>query len=358
MSDASIPAINYHDFVVSLEKRIGQHRYPYSGSLEVTPFCNLRCVHCYVSHCEVPADPMNYQDWARIIDEMAAAGSLWILFTGGEPFLRPDFLDIYTYAKKKGFLITIFTNGTLITPAIADYLLEWQPRNIEITLYGATKPTYESVTGVPGSYDRCIRAIDLLLERHLPLQLKTVAITTNWHEIGAMTQYAEKLGVHFKWDAGIMPRIDHGLDPTRFRLSPEQIVELELSSPERLQDWTRFCDSHWGPFPDESLYLCGAGRHSFFVDPYGRLSLCLVARKPSFDLREGTLADGWNSFIPCLISQRASPKNECRGCELIAICGRCAAWAELENADPNTRVSWLCRVAQSRVNRLGLRKAA
>ena len=71
------------------------------------------------------------------------------MFTGGEIFARRDFLDIYTYAKRKGFLITLFTNGTLITPRIADYLAAWRPFAIEITLYGRTKDTYERLTGIP-----------------------------------------------------------------------------------------------------------------------------------------------------------------------------------------------------------------
>ncbi len=108
---------------------------------------------------------------------------MWLLFTGGEIFARKDFLDIYTHAKKRGLLITLFTNGTQITPAIADYLADWRPFAIEITLYGRTRETYERLTRVPGSFDRCMRGIRLLKERGLPLKLKTVAVTINRHEM-------------------------------------------------------------------------------------------------------------------------------------------------------------------------------
>ena len=106
-------------------------------------------------------------------------GCRWLLLTGGEPFLRPDFLDIYTNANKKGLLLTLFTNGTLLTPRSADLLAERRPFAIEITLYGATQQTYERITGIPGSYARCRRGIDLLLERNLPLKLKTMVMTLN-----------------------------------------------------------------------------------------------------------------------------------------------------------------------------------
>ena len=147
--------------------------------------------------------------WIEVTD----AGCLWLLLTGGEPLLRRDFLDIYTYAKRKGLILTLFTNGTLITPRIADYLAEWRPFNIEITLYGATQETYERVTGIPGSYARCRRGIDLLLERKLPLNLKTMVMTLNHHELDQMKSLAASLGVQFRFDP-IMQRSVGWLIPT------------------------------------------------------------------------------------------------------------------------------------------------
>src|SRR5262249_52287734 len=83
----------------------------------------------------------------RILDEMAAAGCLWLLYTGGEIFARRDFLDIYTHARRNGFIVTLFTNATLITGKIADCLTEFRPLAVEVTLYGRTRETYERLTG-------------------------------------------------------------------------------------------------------------------------------------------------------------------------------------------------------------------
>lgn len=82
---------------------------------------------------------LTYKEHCRILDEVSAAGCLQVCFTGGEMFIRKDFLDIYTYAKRKGMLVTLFTNGTLSTPQITDYLVNWRPFSIEITLYGHSK---------------------------------------------------------------------------------------------------------------------------------------------------------------------------------------------------------------------------
>src|SRR5258708_12309692 len=177
---------------------------------------------------------LDYDEHCRLLDELADAGCLWILYTGGEIFARRDFLDIYTYAKKKGFLVTLFTNGTLITESIADYLVEWPPFSIEITLYGATPETYEKLTQVPGSYERCMRGIRLLLQRNLPLKLKSVAVSINYHELEAMEEIAENLGVEFKFDPMINPRIDCSSSPLAVRLQPAELLPLHLRAPRRV----------------------------------------------------------------------------------------------------------------------------
>jgi radical SAM protein with 4Fe4S-binding SPASM domain len=356
MSSSTIPHITYSEFGRLIRAKTAQVRYPYSCCIEITPECNLRCVHCYVSHCKWEEPVLRYQEWCHIIDQIVDEGCLWLLITGGEPLLHPDFLDIYKYAKKKGMFVSLFTNGTLITPEIADAFTEYQTRGVEITLYGATKKTYEKVTGVAGSYERCIRGIELLLERKIPLSLKTVAITINKDEVMAMKEYALKLGLKFKWDPNIMPRLDHRMEPVKFRLTPEEIIKLELEFPERLDDWHKFCTTHWGPFSEEALYLCGAGKQSCFIDPYGKLSLCVSARSQNYDLRRGSFHDGWHKFFPEILNQKASPENKCQKCELSALCGRCASWAEMETGDPNGVVEWLCNLAHCRVKALGLKK--
>jgi MoaA/NifB/PqqE/SkfB family radical SAM enzyme len=120
--------------------------------MELTFRCNLQCAHCY---CNLPLNDqdainkeLSTEKVCDILDQIADAGCLWLLLTGGEPLVRRDFLEIYTYAKKKGFMISLFTNGTLLTEKMADYLAEYPPFILEITLYGVTKETYESITGL------------------------------------------------------------------------------------------------------------------------------------------------------------------------------------------------------------------
>lgn len=333
-------------------------RLPANGTIEVTRRCPLNCQHCYnnlpMGDREARKRELSYAEHCRLIDEIAAAGCLWLLFTGGEIFARRDFLDIYTYAKRRGLIITLFTNGTLITPEIADYLAEWRPFNIEITLYGATRETYERLTGVRGSYDRCMRGINLLLERGLPLKLKSVAVTINKHEILDMQRFAEGLGVEFKYDAMMSPRIDCSQSPLAVRLRPEEIVELDLADPTRVAEWRRIATQFNGPSQQsDEVYECGGGVNSFAVDPEGKMSICVLSHVDAYDLREGGFNEGWKHYLRQVRHKKATRLTKCTACQMKSTCGMCPANGELENGDPEAPVDFLCQVAHLRAHTLG-----
>jgi len=356
-----IPVIKYNEFDKHFYNKIGTQRIPISGTLEVTARCNLHCSHCYINLSvrdqQAKSKELNCQQFFHILDQISDAGCLWLLFTGGESFIRPDFLDIYTYAKKKGFLITLFTNGTTITSVIADYLAEWRPFSIEITLYGRTKETYESVTGVSGSYAQCIQGIELLLERKLPLKLKSMIMTLNKHELWDMKAYAEELGVDFRFDAILNMRLDGNLGPGNFRITPEETVALDLADEKRIKDFRAFFDKFHGAPPEpEYLYQCGAGRRTFHIDPYGQLSVCLMVRNPSYELSKGSFSEGWHDFIPEVLSQKWAQHTPCKTCKLYALCGQCPAYAQMECGDPEKLVEYLCKVAHLRVEAFNWRE--
>ena len=130
--------LSYAEFSGAFQSRLAERRLPLNGTIEITRRCPLTCLHCYnnlpMADGEARARELDFDEHCRLLDELADAGCLWLLYTGGEIFARRDFLDIYTYAKQKGFLITLFTNGTMITERIADHLVHWRPFAIEITL--------------------------------------------------------------------------------------------------------------------------------------------------------------------------------------------------------------------------------
>lgn len=360
MECPSFPKLSYDQFSKRLHRGLSTERFPINGSIELTFRCNLHCVHCY---CNLPLNDreaidteLETEEIYSILDQIAEAGCLWLLITGGEPLLRKDFLDIYGYIKNKGIIPTLFTNGTLLTAEIADALVEWPPFLVEITLYGATKETYERITGVPGSFARCQKGIDMLLERNIPLDLKTMAMTINQEEIGRMRAYTDKLGVSFRFDPLINSRLDGSKGPCRFRLSPEEVVKLDLDDEKRTKEWQKQYSKYRMLFPSDKLFVCGAGVSTFHIDPYGRLSVCIMSRFENYDLRHGLFEEGWSEFIPQVLAMKSEGDYKCSDCEFIALCDQCPGWAWVENDHPGKRVEHLCRVTHRRAEVFDLRK--
>jgi radical SAM protein with 4Fe4S-binding SPASM domain len=354
MSCPPIPTLELNSFVQRLFERTDSGRLPLSGSIEVTSRCNLRCRHCYISHpagdARSQASELTASQWAGVIDQAADEGCLRLLLTGGEPFLRPDFLAIYDHAKKRGMLVTVFTNGTLVTSKAADHLAEHPPAKIEISIYGSTAKTYEGVTDVPGSYRKCIEGIELILARGLPLVLKAALMTLNALDLEGMKAFASSLGVPFRYDPELNLRLEGGRDPASLRVPPEQVVAGDLADGIRMEEWGRFREHFLASSeqPSDRIYGCGAGTDSFHVDPEGELGLCMMARNPSFDLGKGTFRQGWADFLPRVLEEKWSGTASCRNCELNSLCSWCPGWSQVEHGDKESKVDYLCSITHLR----------
>jgi len=355
--------LSYGAFSADLHQRRAGERMPLQVSIEVTRRCPLECQHCYnnlpMGDQDARGREMTTEEHLRMLDELVEMGCFWLLYTGGEIFARKDFLEIYTYAKKKGFLITLFTNGTLITEKIADYLVEWPPFAIEITLYGRTKETYEALTQIPGSYERCLRGIRLLKERGLPLELKTVATSINKHEISAMRHFAEEeLGVEFKCDGQVNPRIDCSQSPLAVRLTAEEVVALDLSAPNGASEYRRLAKRDLENPPSlkqiDTVYFCGGGMNSFAINAYGEMGICVISQQETFDIRQAGLKPSWEHSLREVRTRKRTRVTKCVECRIQSLCGMCPANGEMENGDRESPVAFLCNVAHLRAATIGV----
>jgi radical SAM protein with 4Fe4S-binding SPASM domain len=348
MDCCRIPITSYKAFSESIHDVASAKNIPIAGELEVTLHCNLKCSHCFCAK-DTNKKELSFHEICRIIDQITDAGCFWLLITGGEPLIRQDFLDIYTYAKKKGLIITIFTNGTLITDKIADYLKEWPPFSVEISLYGFTQETYEKVTGVSGSYTQCMKGIERLLQYKIPLKLKTVVTIFNKHEIWMMKRYAEERGVDFRFDALINPRFDGSKIPCRSRIPTSEVVELDLADQKRREYWEKLCQNlQKKPQKINMLYPCSHSMWSFHITTYGDLHHCLMTQEPSFDLRQYPFSKCWTELIAEIQALKPKEGNRCQKCELYTLCAPCPAWAQLEEGDPDSVVDYICHISQLR----------
>jgi len=346
--------LSYGAFSATLHERQSGERVPLQVSIEVTRRCPLECLHCYnnlpMGDLDAKRREMTKEEHFRVLDELVEMGCFWILYTGGEIFARKDFLEIYTYAKKKGFLIN---------EQIADYLAEWPPFAIEITLYGRTRETYESLTMIPGSYERCLRGIGLLKERNLPLKLKTVATSINKHEVMAMRRFAEEeLGVEFKMDGQINPRIDCSQSPLAVRLTPEELVALDMSMPKGMSEYRRLATRDLERPPNlsqiDTVYYCGGGMNGFAINAYGEIGICVISQQETFTVRDTGVMKVWDESLLALRNQKRTRTTKCVECRIQSLCSMCPANGEMENGDRENPVGFLCHVAHLRAAVIGI----
>jgi radical SAM protein with 4Fe4S-binding SPASM domain len=351
----------YGEFASKVWQHAQGERLPIQGAIEVSRRCSLNCQHCYnnlpMGDSAARAREMSTDDYRRLLDQLVEAGCLWLLFTGGEVFARRDFLEIYTHAKRRGLIVSIFTNGTLITERIADHLAEYRPFAVEITLYGATAATYERLTQVPGSFERCMKGIELIHQRGLPLSLKSVATNINEHELQAMEALAKKYTLRaFKFDGMINGRVDEQEGPAETRLDASQLAKMDAEDPRRVEAWRDLMNRPQSTQSDsaeqaarrEHLYHCGAGINSFAIDPYGQMSLCVLSESHKYDVRRGSFAEGWSQFLKAERAKKRVRATKCQQCGLRSLCSSCPAVAELEGLAADEPVDFFCRVAHLR----------
>jgi len=168
----------------------------------------------------------------------------------------------------------------------------------------------------------------------------------------------QDLGLEFKFDAMINPRLDCSQSPLEVRLTPAQVVELDLRYSGRACEWQYFAERFLNSENDASrqanLYVCGAGQHSFAIDPYGKLRLCILSAGANFDLRQGSFREGWDKHLAAARQKKTLRRTKCTRCLLRPMCGVCPANSQLECSDEAAPVDFLCRVAHLRAYALEL----
>jgi len=327
-----IESIGKSEFFLRMENLAFEKRIPFKATMELTYGCNLRCVHCFNPTHKAKGE-LSTQEVYRIIDQLAQEGCFWITFTGREIFTRRDTFEIFAYAQKKGLAIVLFTNATLITPERADRIQALQLLRVEVSIYGATPETYERVTEIPGSFGRFLEGVQRLRERKVPLLIKMPAMTLNQHEVKQAKALVEGWGIKFVYCSDINPRQDGSLEPLRYRISPQEVIQLDhdimgeghLKAREEGR-----CQASEGLFP------CGCGKSSVAVTPYGEMNLCINFPVPQYDLRTGSVSQGWKTLVKYVDSAQPSQAYECPSCEVRDYCrqGPGDTWLERGDVSP------------------------
>jgi MoaA/NifB/PqqE/SkfB family radical SAM enzyme len=345
------------DHLKSIFAWVERERLPINGAFDLTYRCNCRCIHCYAGHLtgqsRAQASEMDTREVVELLAAAADAGCLLVLLSGGEPLLRRDFVDIYAAAKGLGLIVTVFTNASLITEAHLDVFAQLPPHMVEVSVYGATEATYEKVTGAPGSFRRARRGIEQLLDRGVRVGVKSMILRDNVEEIGALEAWAGELGLPFRLDALVTPRLNGDLSPLHQRVNPSLAAELEMGREEVRAEVARYLSAHdhdggGETMPDDRLYRCGAGIGSFHVDPRGFMHPCMMSTAIAYNALAMGFADAWKAVKAAVDGATWDATSGCAQCPDLVLCGYCPALFQLENSSPSRPPEYVCRLGESR----------
>lgn len=366
MKDGYVSSISVQDH--SLWERIRIKRSLLSFDIEITARCNYNCRHCYINK---PQDDkksrekeLSSDEIKAIIDETVSMGALWCLITGGEPLLRDDFLDIYLYMRKKGLLVSVFTNASLVRKEHLEVFRKFPPRDIEVTVYGTAEDIYEGITRKKGSFGNFVNGINLLLKNKIKIRFKATMTRSNIRDFKQISLFCRERSKDFyRFDPFLHLRYDgnpkRNNEIRRERLSPRDIISLEEQDLRRLEVLRKECvnvyrrESHHNRC--NHLFHCGIGETSFSVSDQGVLRPCQSLWHPDcvYDLRKGTIIDAWNNLIPNIRDMKSYAPDfakKCYACQLQNLCFWCPAHAYLETGQLDQPVDFFCETAQLRLN--------
>lgn len=339
-------------FEEQLGARARRERQPLSCLFEITPRCNLRCHFCYVALDPYQGPYLDTAQACEVLDIVERAGVLWLTLTGGEIFSRRDFAAIYEHALSKGFLVTLYTNATMVTEATARLLADRPPFSVEVSIYGADQEHYESTTQVPGSFARFERGIERLRSAGVPLLMKCPISTLSADHVDNLVEWCTARSLPFKADPVIDARHDGGQQPTLYRIEPRRVLALR----DQLYELRHGQPRPAGPLPEcsvrgeagevEELYTCGAGRIALFVDALGNASHCVIDREPSFPILEMPWDQLW-AEMGDWVTQPLPADAACSGCSLRGGCSNCPARSRLATGSPFLKDQYQCDITHA-----------
>jgi radical SAM protein with 4Fe4S-binding SPASM domain len=277
-----------------------------------------------------------------ILLQLADAGTLRLTLTGGEILTRCDFFVIAEDARRLGFMLDLKTNGTLVTPQVADRLAALSPLQVDISLLGAQPKTFDSIAGVHRTFERVLRGVKLLKERGVRVKLNTLLMDLNLSEQQAMFDVATGLGVYYEQVLKVSSTDSGSAKAEQRQLSVAQMAQAMTADHTPFEPGLRTPESR----------TCSVGLSSCLLDPYGRVYPCIELRVPAGDVRTQPFLDIWRT-APILVElrERHVRRNlpDCRACPIQQYCeGRCAGMAWKDHGDPYGGHALACWQAQAR----------
>lgn len=340
---------------------------PICGTFELSPLCNFNCRMCYVhqSAQSIAAQGKRLRSkefWLKLARQAHAEGMLYLLLTGGEPFLYPEFWELYEELSGMGFVISINSNGSMINEKAVERLKEHPPSRINITLYGADNGTYERLCGVKDGYTRAVRGILMLKEAGISVKLNCSLTPDNAADQEKIIRFAEKEKLIVEVVTYMFPpvRLDGNMVGKNNRFTPEEMAAYNMQTIlyQRGEEYQKkyisdilsgICnipdsDTHCKGQEGEKI-RCRAGRGIFWTTWEGMLTPCGMLPHPAISLDEYSFQEAWRLLTAETAKIRLAP--ECKDCANQKICHVCAGMTYGETGEFHKKPEYLCQYVRA-----------
>jgi AdoMet-dependent heme synthase len=307
-----------------------QLQIPLSVQLDLTYRCNEQCVHCYLDHED--HGEMTTAEIKKLLNELAEAGVFFLTMSGGEILLRKDFFEILEYARSLLFCVTLKTNAVLIRERHAERIRSLGVHSVQISIYSHRAEVHDSITKVPGSLKRSVEAIRLLKGHGLKVTIANVLMLQNIQDYPGVRALATELGVVFKIDPTITPKMNGDRSTLNLNVDPTALRQL-FQDEALVGSVNEFCGPPKQPDDDDfDGHPCSAGHTACYVSPYGDVYPCVQFPLPSGNVRRTPFLEIWHRSEQLRevrsITLRQLPS--CSQCVHGASCTRCPGLAYME----------------------------
>lgn len=325
------------DIEVSIIQELKARNQLYTVTFEMTYSCNEKCIHCYANYPNESDKTVKIciEKYKQLIDELYEMNVMHIAFTGGDPFMYKDFVEVFEYARKKQFICDIYTNAQFLADNqdIFDRIVKARPRAMYISLYGANADIHERVTTIKGSFDKTVSVVKAFHKNKIPVVLNMMVLTVNYEKIEETILFAKQLGVGYRLGLSIIYKNDGSSSPmnyfvgTRERIN--QILKIEK----------KHLFSNDVPLEknnsDVTDSICSAGSTALSVSPDGTIYPCISLKVKLGNVFTDSFKTVWESdkrksLVSSLIWKNTK---ECSNCKTRKNCPHCVGISQLEKGD-------------------------
>ncbi len=327
----------------------GKPNNPLIVSYAVTKACNLRCLHCHVEARDAMANELNLKEAMQTIDEMTWLGTEALIFSGGEPLLRKEFiLTLAEYCVDAGIIPAMLTNGVLINHRVAWELKDAGIMAVGIPLDSASPDCHDKLRNVPGTFEKAVKAVRACLDVGLEVVITTMALKDAFDDMPKRMAFIANLGVDQVAVYDLIP-VGRGKDVMEQAMSQTQRVSL-IRYLQKMQEDDEMVFTMSGGLPlypeivsemhklngtkPKDLLLkqfwinapvgCHAAILYFSLRPDGDVYPCTFLPVKVGNIREQSLTDIWrNSKVLNELRKRSLLKGKCGECEYRETCGGC-----------------------------------